>query len=588
MHADSNLPPTPRALSDVELQEVLERAKAENAGVLVQMQILEAQAQLRETDKSELAAWKARQSELVSEELLDVIDVKDSSSQVLGKAVMPEHDAEQEATAFDEKAKQLEVLPAAEPAVESVKSASQFWVWLTITGSLLPFAAAYWLKSLALTMLQSIFSVLLGVLVSACILAVGAIAGKRSSLPTMLLSRAAFGVFGNIAPSVLLVISRLFWTLALVLSGYLLIYQDSFSGSNLVSGSSNGLLALVLLTITVLAVILANTGPKSFFWIQRISGSIGLLTTITLFCFKASSGISTSERYGQGSWLRALGAAVILFAVFGLAWSSASADYASALKHSVRGWKVAAWSFLALAIVPSSIAIAGIVLLDNSQSSNSGFLREFAGDSASLNGLGVTSLAISLLTTLAMALKSSSLSFESFGFRVRPRLAIIATAVGALVLAFLGLQYFGPIGVWSILQGYSLVIGVPVAAWSGIFVSDVLIRRIAYHEVSLSRSYGFYKRVNWVNVSGWAFSVLIGYGLLKSDLKEFQWLGYFSNFASNSEFWRQGNLGLVIAFACSLLFPVLFGIPRIKKQEAEVLKIEARRNDLKDVLGVLD
>jgi len=586
MHSDSNLPPTPRALSDVELQEVLERAKAENAGVLVQMQILEAQAQLRETDKSQLAAWKARQSEL-SLEKSDYIDVQDSSFQAFEQVDIPDHDAEQEATAFDEKAKHVEVPPSVVPPVESVKSASQFWVWLTITGSLLPVTAAYWLKSLGLTMQQSIFSVLLGVLVSACVLAVGAIAGKRSSLPTMLLSRAAFGVFGNIAPAVLLVISRFFWVLALTLAGFLLIYQDSLSWFEKIPGDTTGLL-LVLLVITAAAVILASTGSKTFFWIQRIAGTLGLVTVITLFCFKAASGISMDQSYGQGSWLRALGAAVILFAVFGLAWSSASADYASALKHSVRGWKVAAWSFLALAVVPSAISIAGIVLIDNSKSLNSGFLKDFAGNSAPLNGLGATSLAISLLTILAMALKSSSLSFGSLGLRVRRSLGIIATAIGALVLAFLGLQYFGPSGVWSNLQGYCLVIGVPVAAWSGIFVSDVLIRRIAYHEVSLSRSYGFYKRVNWVNVAGWAFSVLIGYGLLKSDLKEFQWIGYFSNFASNSEFWRQGNLGLVIAFAFSLLFPVLFGIPRIKKQEAEVLKIEARRNDLKDVLGVLD
>ena len=41
-------------------------------------------------------------------------------------------------------------------------------------------------------------------------------------------------------------------------------------------------------------------------------------------------------------------------------------------------------------------------------------------------------------------------------------------------------------------------------------------------------------------------------------------------------------------FAVGLLLPVFFGIPRVKRQEQEVLAIEARRNDLRDVLGLVD
>nr|MBP7818848.1 hypothetical protein [Rhodoluna sp.] len=68
MDSEQLFPPTPRALSDAELQEVLDRAKAEGGGVLAAMQILEAQAQLRETDKSEFRAWQSQQQEFGSEE----------------------------------------------------------------------------------------------------------------------------------------------------------------------------------------------------------------------------------------------------------------------------------------------------------------------------------------------------------------------------------------------------------------------------------------------------------------------------------------------------------------------------------------
>lgn len=641
MHSDQNLPPVPRALSDEELQEVLDRAKAENAGILVQMQILEAQAQLRETDKSEYAAWLAGQQEQPLAPAPEVF------VEPMSLAFEDQHEAEQEATAFDEifaehlpapletvelisednaasvqmttEALESTEAPAsavvAEPAfvtesselsksavapqMESVqkshaepKSASQFWVWLTISGSLFPFGVALWLQSLGLTFVQGVVAILLGIFVSAGVIAVGAIAGKRSSLSTLLLSRAAFGVFGNLAPASLLVISRLFWALALVVLGYLLIGRNFGTeiGISAKAGPISVGPVLILAALVLGSVAVSAMRSKYLIWAQRSSGVIGVITAIALASFRFSvDGIHITEAT-EGSWLRTLGAAVLIFALFGLAWSSASADYASHLKHAVRGWKVAGWSFLALGIVPSCLAILGLVLFanDNSRDFSQSFIELAAGSASPLSWLVLASLVISLTTITAMSLKSSAMSFESLGLKTRERVATPLVAIVAAVFAVFGMNYLGAAGIWLNLHGYALVVAVPVAAWSGVFVSDVLIRRIAYHEVSLNRGYGFYKRVNWVNLGGWGFSVFVGLGLLKSNLVEFQWLGYLADFASNSEFWAQSNLGVVIAFALALIFPVAFGIPRIKRQEAEVLLIESRRQDLVNVLGDLD
>ena len=132
------------------------------------------------------------------------------------------------------------------------------------------------------------------------------------------------------------------------------------------------------------------------------------------------------------------------------------------------------------------------------------------------------------------------------------------------------------------------MIGVPVAAWSGIFVSDILIRRIAYHEISLSRAYGFYKSVNWVNLSAWVAGSGLGYGLIYSEQLGFGWTGYLADLMVNQEFWATTSFGLIIAFAFGSLVPVVAGIPRIKRQEAEVLAIESRRDDLKDIFGLAE
>ena len=597
MVSEQHLPPTPRALSDAELQEVLERAKAEGGGILAAMQILEAQAQLRETDKSELRAWQSQQADMGSEE-----EIATSLDEELTPVVAPAEPAALESQ--DEAVPSIEIAiePIVDTPIEVVvqtkrlakdPSSSQFWVWLPISGSFLPFGMALWLRSLGLTFEQSLTAVLLGIFASAGVVAVGAIAGKRSSLPTMVLSRAAFGVFGNLGPALILVVSRLFWALVLVTLGYLLIAQNLTSTSSMSGGSEpvSWVAVLVLAVVVLVSAVLSSLGGRFLIWAQRLSGGLGIAVAIVLATAKIS-GAGVAMEVGQaGSWLRALGAAVVVFAIFGLAWSSASSDYASGLPVNVRGWKVAGWALLSMGAVPA--VLATLALLAFGTLTDSDFASSFNGlvAGASSTTLAVVvqiSLIFTLVTTIAMSLRSSSMSFESVQLKFKASIATPVIAIVAIAMAVLGLSYLGASGFWFNLQGYALFLAVPVAAWSGIFVSDVLIRRIAYHEVSLSRSYGFYKAVNITNTAGWLLAVALGWGLLKSDLVEFEWLGYLADLTTNAEFWAQSNFGVVIAFAIGLLLPVAAGIPRIKRQEQEVLAIEARRNDLRDVLGLVD
>jgi purine-cytosine permease-like protein len=594
---DFDRPPVPRALSDDELQEVLEKAKADGGGVLAAIQILEAQAQLRETDKSELRAWQAQQQVPSEEEEATILDELTRVAEVQTLEVSVPEVQLPEVSVPEVQLPEVSV-PEVEVVVQTKRdardpSSSQFWVWLTISGSLFPLGIALWLRSLGLTFVQSFTAAALGMLTSAGIVAVGAIAGKRSSLPTLVLSRAAFGVYGNLAPAFILVISRLFWALVLVILGYLLIAQSLTSTSGVLAAAVpvSPIAIGILVLVVAASVVLAAFGGRRLVWAQRISGVLGALAAISVVASRLGThGLATTSSQ-EGSWLRALGASVVVFSVFGLAWSSASSDYASGLPVRTRGFKVAGWAMLGMGVVP--VALTWLALIAFGDLTSSDFAGSFSAvvtgnDFGFLTVVIQLSLFCTLLTVLAMSLRSSSMSFESLQLKFKPAIASPVIAGLAVLLAIFGLAHLGSAGFWMNLHEYALFLGVPVAAWSGVFVSDVLIRRIAYHEVSLSRSYGFYKSVNATNVAGWFIAVFLGWGLMKSDLVELQWLGYLSGYASNSLFWAVSNFGIVIAFALGLLLPVAGGIPRIKKQEAEVLQIEARRNDLKDVLGLVD
>jgi hypothetical protein len=185
-----------------------------------------------------------------------------------------------------------------------------------------------------------------------------------------------------------------------------------------------------------------------------------------------------------------------------------------------------------------------------------------------------------------MSLYSSNLSLHSLGLKLSPALA--QPILGVVVAAVAGAVLYFNTDVWLLLADYARIAAIPVAAWSGIFISDILIRRIAYHEISLSRSYGFYKSFNWINLSGWLIATAAGFGFTVVNQNGFGWTGFVSENLVNPEFWSTTSFGIVIAFAFASLLPVAFGIPRIKRQESEVLAIEARRDDLKDIFGLVD
>lgn len=477
---------------------------------------------------------------------------------------------------------------------------SQFWAWLGLSGSVLPLGLAWYVSSIEISFSQAVLAIFLGCLASAIVISVGALAGKRSGLPTVMLSRAPFGVFGNAAPAAVLTITRILWSFAIV-SVVLIFGQEFFEVEALTDFSSTNNLSLiaVLLVCVFGAATLAIFGGRFLFRAQQISGLLGSAVILTLIAVTAGTldfdGLLAQPTSG---WLPTFGVAVLTFSVFGLAWTSAGADFARKLSTTARGASVVGWGALALAVIPTVVAGFGLALLGSVSTKQIGeftspgfhsqtLLQDFSQIlSPWLGYILIFSGVVSALVVLAMALYSANLSLHSIGAKLSPALAQPLLAILALVVSALGTFYVSDL--WSLLTGYALLLAVPVAAWSGIFVTDILIRRIAYHEISLSRGYGFYKAVNWVNLSGWLVSTALGFGLIYSNQVGFGWTGFLADSMVNQEFWRVTSFGIIISFAFSCLLPVVFGIPRIKRQESEVLAIEARRDDLKDIFGLVD
>lgn len=479
------------------------------------------------------------------------------------------------------------------------RSSSQFWAWLGLSGSVLPLGLAWYVSNLGVSFSQAVTAIFLGSLASALVISVGALAGKRSGLPTLLLSRAPFGVYANAAPAAILTLVRFFWAAAILVS--LLVLSRDFVGVKSLSNytaTENIYLYIFAFVLIAGAITLAIFGGRVLFRAQQVVGVVGVLAATILIVATANSfSISGLLAQPSTSWTQAFGIAVLTFSVFGLGWTSAGADFARKLATSARGAAVVGWGALALVVVPTVVAAYGLALIGSAKLSNkpvsiSNFeIGTLMGDFASVISpwLGYVLLAsagLSGIVILAMAIYTSNLSLHSLGVKLKPGLAAPVIAVIVSGLAFSAIYFIGDI--WTFLADYARIAAVPVAAWAGIFISDILIRRIAYHEISLSRSYGFYKSVNVVNLVGWVIATAIGFGFTYISQPGFSWTGYIADYLVNQDFWATTSFGIVIAFAFASLLPVVFGIPRIKRQEQEVLAIEARRDDLKDIFGLVE
>ncbi|MEY4618669.1 MAG: hypothetical protein RL101_855, partial [Actinomycetota bacterium] len=255
---------------------------------------------------------------------------------------------------------------------------------------------------------------------------------------------------------------------------------------------------------------------------------------------------------------------------FGAFWITAVAEFTRKIPMRESGVKVSTYVALATGVLPLLISSYGLVAIRSIAS-----LEKISVVKSPLELLSkvlpawsanilLYSAVATLVIWIASWMYATSVSFVAIGAKLRPAISQPLITVLALVVALFATPFVNV-----------FFVGVIVLAWAGIFVGDVAIRRIAYHEVSLARDYGFYKAWNWTNITGFVIASVVGLGLIGNVEGPWSWLGFISD--------SYLDIGIFIAPLVAFIFPILFGRKRIALQEKEVLKIEARRHDLADV-----
>ncbi|SDP02799.1 Purine-cytosine permease [Nakamurella panacisegetis] len=460
-----------------------------------------------------------------------------------------------------------------DPVERKGKPSNLFWPWCAANVGVLGMGYAAYLLFHGVSFLQALVAGVIGIIGSFLLVGFSALAGKRGSAPTMILSRAPFGVLGNRLPSLVSYLLLVGWeivTMVLAISAVGVIFERL--------GWSTGT-ATKIGSFVVVAGVIAVAGTLGFDVIMRFQKWITyLMILLTIgFVIITASHIHPSalKSLPTGGVAAFVGAVIFAFTGFGLSWANTAADYSRYLPTSVRGSSVVGWTTFGASVGPVLLILDGLLLTG----SDPALLTAVGNDP--IGGLGtilptwylVPFILVALLGLIGSAvldIYSSGLALLSLGLKTKRHIAVSID----VVIMVLGTVYLVWIAAGSFLgsfTGFLITLGVPIAAWTGIFLADMLLRRRNYAEADLYSSRG---RYGAANVSAVALMLLgsgVGFGLVVSTAEWLAWQGYLLaplHLGPKNGTWANANLGVVISLAIGFVGYLALNRRRVRTQES--------------------
>ncbi len=162
---------------------------------------------------------------------------------------------------------------------------------------------------------------------------------------------------------------------------------------------------------------------------------------------------------------------------------------------------------------------------------------------------------------------SSGLALLSAGLRIpRPVAAGVDGVImiaGSIYVVFFAGDFIGPF------QGFLITLGVPIAAWAGVFLGDLVLRRKDYADAELYSAKGRYGAVSWPAVAVIVVGTIVGWGFVTNTYADWlSWQGYLLGAIGGKDgAWAFANLGVLFALVIGFAGTLIFGRARIRRQE---------------------
>jgi nucleobase:cation symporter-1, NCS1 family len=356
------------------------------------------------------------------------------------------------------------------PDEERHGTASQlFWTWSSpnlefatvFVGviSVLFFGLSFWMAVLALVLGNALGGLTHGVLSSW---------GPRHGLPQMVLSRSAFGYWGNWLPA----------GINSIMAGVGWFAVNSVSGALALASLTGWPAKVTLLVIVVAEILIAFFGHNLVHAFEKyafpVLAVVFLLGAISVLS-KAHPGVGEPAG-GLGGFA---GFTLAFSAAFGYAagWNPYATDYTRYLPLSVDRTRVGLFAGLGNFLSCSALMIVGAASVTIGSAPTDNPTADFTGDMPSwIGNLVLLGIALGAVSANALNVYSGAMSFLAMGIKLplMLRRAIVALGFGAvgLVLAWNGLADAG-----HNYEAFLLVISYWIAPWLGVVLTDRWLRR---------------------------------------------------------------------------------------------------------------
>ena len=447
-----------------------------------------------------------------------------------------------------------------------------FWPWAGANVSLLALSYGAFFLGFGISFWQATIAAVVGTVGSFALVGVSSLAGKRSSAPTMTLSRAAFGVKGNLLPGLLSYLVFVGWETVLVSLATLATGTVLERATSLDRNLALVLGFLIAASLTIFGGVL---GHSVIMKLQRWITAITVLATVTYIALTLDE-VNWQSVFAieAGSTAGLIGAIIFAITGIGLGWVNSAADYSRYLPRNVSSRGVFGWTVFGASIVPITLVIYGSALSGSSKDLSDAIAMDPIGALTQLlpTWFLIPFALVAILGLVGGAildLYSSGLTLISIGVKVkRPFAAAIDGTImlfGTIYIVWFASDFFMPF------QGFLITLGVPVAVWSAIFVADVVIRKRDYVEADLFSETGRYGRVNPIAIALVAIGSIIGWGFVTNTFASWlSWQGYFMGAIGGKEGqWAYANVGVIFALLIGFFGYLLLGRARIKLQETD-------------------
>jgi purine-cytosine permease-like protein len=388
----------------------------------------------------------------------------------------------------------------------------------------------------------------------------------------MTLSRAAFGVKGNLLPGFLSYFVVVGWETVLVSLATLATGTVLDRATSIDRNVSLAIGFLIAASLTIFGGVL---GHSVIMKLQRLITGVTVIATLTYIVLTLDE-INWDSVFAikAGSGAGLIGAIIFAITGIGLGWVNCAADYSRYLPRSVSSKSVFSWTVLGASIVPIALVIYGSALSGSSKELSDAIAMDPIGALTQLlpNWFLVPFALFAILGLVGGAilnLYSSGLTLISIGVKVkRPIAAGIDGTImlfGTIYIVWFANDFFAPF------QGFLITLGVPVAVWSAIFVADVVLRQRDYVETDLFSETGRYGRVNPIAIGLVAIGSIVGWGFVTNTFAGWlSWQGYFMDAIGGKEGqWAYANVGVIFALLIGFFGYLLLGRSRIKAQETD-------------------